>query len=190
MRRVAKAARRIHCAYLHAFPVRGGTRKRSERERMAKETDMQPLHSSSSPSWAMVLLFCSASATAADSGPISARPAAIDGISQATSPDSGHPWGTARLQITPVPSGQFGQALDPRALADLRGGYDSAENSIVVDGTVGGNTANGVIAGANTISDGAFAHANGLSTVIQNSGSNVLIQNAMIVKLDFGGGNP
>jgi len=94
------------------------------------------------------------------------------------------------LEIPFIPASEFGQPVDPGMLSDLRGGYDFVENNIDVDGSVDGNTANGVISGANSISDGAFANANGLSTVIQNSGSNVLIQNAMIVKVDFGGNGP
>lgn len=151
---------------------------------------MQPLLFSSSPSLAaMVLIVCSANAAAAENSQFSMLPTAVEGALQpgtwqSASTHPGELWKQTRAPIS-----EFGQPVDPGALGALRGGYD-AENSIDVDGTVDGNTANGVIAGANTISDGAFANANGLSTVIQNSGSNVLIQNAMIVKVDFGGSSP
>lgn len=142
---------------------------------------MQPFFFAFSPLWAaMILMMCSAAAAAGETGQISALATGIDGAPQPASTHAGSPGNFAIA---------FGQPLDPGTLSALRGGYD-AENSIDVDGTVDGNTANGVIAGANTISDGAFANANGLSTVIQNSGSNVLIQNAMIVKVDFGGSGP
>jgi len=37
------------------------------------------------------------------------------------------------------------------------------------------------VTGGNTVSNGSFAGASGLATVIQNSGNNVIIQNATIV---------
>lgn len=149
---------------------------------------MQPLHSFPPLLAAMVLIVCSATAAADETSLIAA---ASDDTPHSASNRTGNTEGsTRRWEIPAAPIGEFGQALDPGALAGLRGGYDSAENSIVVDGIVDGNTANGVVGGTNTISDGAFANANGLSTVIQNSGSNVLIQNAMIVKVDFGGAGP
>lgn len=162
--------------------VRGGTHKRAdERERMAKEIDMQPFLFSLSPLLAAIaLMICSATALAEESSELTQQPRLAEAAPQLGSTNADDSIGQFG----------FGQPLDPGALSDLRGGYDFAENNIDVDGTVEGNTANGVIAGANTISDGAFANANGLSTVIQNSGSNVLIQNAMIVKVDFGGAGP
>lgn len=80
---------------------------------------------------------------------------------------------------------ELGRAVDPARLAGLRGGERRADNLVDVDGSVEGNTANRVVSGSNTIGDGAFNNANGINTVIQNTGSNVLIQNAMIVTVDF-----
>ena len=40
-------------------------------------------------------------------------------------------------------------------------------------------------AGYNTIADGAFTGAVGVPMVIQNSGNNVLIQNATIINVQF-----
>jgi hypothetical protein len=54
-----------------------------------------------------------------------------------------------------------------------------------VDGNVQDNTAINNITGRNVITSGAFANASGLSTAIQNSGNNVLIQNATILQLDL-----
>lgn len=156
---------------------------------------MQPHLFSLSPVLAaMVLMVCSTTASAGENGQISALHSVIDAApSRATtaSTDPDNFSNTAQsLGIPFVPGSEFGQPVDPGMLSDLRGGYDLTENNIDVDGGVDGNTAHGVISGANTISDGAFANASGLSTVIQNSGSNVLIQNAMIVQVDFGGSNP
>jgi hypothetical protein len=54
-----------------------------------------------------------------------------------------------------------------------------------VDGNVQDNAAINNITGRNVITSGAFANASGLSTAIQNSGNNVLIQNATILQLDL-----
>jgi hypothetical protein len=52
-----------------------------------------------------------------------------------------------------------------------------------IDGAVTGNTTTDVVSGVNTISSGAFSNASGLPVAIQNSGSNVLIQNATIINI-------
>jgi hypothetical protein len=81
----------------------------------------------------------------------------------------------------------IGQPIEAAALDQLRGGDDRVvENDIRVDGEVVGNSADHVTSGANIIDGGAFGNAAGVPTVIQNSGSNVLIQNAMIVNVQFG----
>jgi hypothetical protein len=56
-------------------------------------------------------------------------------------------------------------------------------NIAELDGTLHDNTAINSVNGGNTISNGAFASANGLTTAIQNSGNNVLIQNSTIVNV-------
>ena len=53
-------------------------------------------------------------------------------------------------------------------------------------GTVANNTARNVDTGSNVIAGGSFSNASGLPTVIQNTGANVLIQNATIVNVRFG----
>jgi hypothetical protein len=53
-----------------------------------------------------------------------------------------------------------------------------------VDGNVQDNAAINNITGRNIITNGAFTNASGLSSTIQNSGNNVLIQNATILQLD------
>jgi hypothetical protein len=56
-------------------------------------------------------------------------------------------------------------------------------NTAELDGNLEGNTAINSVTGGNVISNGAFANASGLSTAIQNSGNNVLIQNSTIVNV-------
>ena len=89
-----------------------------------------------------------------------------------------------------VPIEGLGPALDPSALDAYRGGDDSVENDVDIHGQVDGNTAQNTISGNNTLSGEAFSNASGISTVIQNSGSNVLIQNGMIVNVQFVGSGP
>lgn len=70
-------------------------------------------------------------------------------------------------------------------LAALHAGADTVSNDMRVSGTVAGNAAANVSSGANTISSGAFSNASGLPVAIQNSGSNVLIQNATIINIQM-----
>ena len=50
---------------------------------------------------------------------------------------------------------------------------------------MGNNTAINTVSGNNIIDNGSFANAQGLPMVIQNSGSNVLIQNATVINLQL-----
>jgi hypothetical protein len=65
-----------------------------------------------------------------------------------------------------------------------RGGTD-VHNTANIDGAVANNTATNVVTGNNTIDSGSFANMSGIPVVIQNSGANVLIQNATIINLQF-----
>lgn len=79
----------------------------------------------------------------------------------------------------------IGIPVDAGELDRLRGGESTVDNDVLIDGTVEGNTADHIVSGANAISDGSFANASGINTVIQNTGSNVLIQNGMVVNVQF-----
>jgi len=70
------------------------------------------------------------------------------------------------------------------ALATRRGG-DRVFNDAQLKGVVTDNQASNLTTGMNVISEGAFAGSSGLPTVIQNSGNNVLIQNATIVNVQL-----
>ena len=117
----------------------------------------------------------------------------------AASAEDGIATGAAQAPVlvleSPVPElpvvavSELGHAVAVDRLSALRGGDGSqTENLIDVDGSVDDNTAHHITSGTNSIADGAFSNASGINTVIQNSGSNVLIQNAMIVTVDFVGG--
>lgn len=69
-------------------------------------------------------------------------------------------------------------------LARQRGGTDT-RNDMRLDGSVAANTAVNVVTGTNSIDAGSFANMAGIPVVIQNSGANVLIQNATIINLQL-----
>ena len=79
----------------------------------------------------------------------------------------------------------LGRTVAEDTLAGLNGGETLALVSVDSQGNVAGNSATGVVSGGNRIDGGAFANASGLNTVIQNSGSNVLIQNGTSLNVRF-----
>ena len=76
----------------------------------------------------------------------------------------------------------LGAAALPQALAQARG-RNGVTADAALDAVVSGNSATHVNTGSNTISDGSFANMSGLPVVIQNTGANVLIQNATVINL-------
>lgn len=56
-------------------------------------------------------------------------------------------------------------------------------NNMNVRATLSGNQANNTVNGYNIIDHGAFAQASGINSVIQNTGNNVIIQDATIVNV-------
>lgn len=77
----------------------------------------------------------------------------------------------------------FGAALPDSALSGHRGKANiSNENDL--DGDLYSNNATNTVSGDNIVTAGALAGSTGLFTVIQNSGNNVLIQNATILNLN------
>jgi hypothetical protein len=91
--------------------------------------------------------------------------------------------GTALAQDAEPALVGFGPALASDSLADYRGGSELASSEMRLAGTTAENSATNVVTGANSISAGSFANMSGIPVVIQNSGANVLIQNATIVNL-------
>lgn len=117
------------------------------------------------------------------------------GVPAVTNPDAaGHSIandGIEPLQdsaaIMPVPA--FGTALAATTLDEERGGTDLGSpvplGGIVSAGVVTDNRAVDVVTGSNAIRDGSFANASGIPVVVQNTGANVLIQNATIVNIQL-----
>ena len=96
-------------------------------------------------------------------------------------------------QTAPAPEGAnsalqstgFDNPVATATLAEYRGGTEVVHNEMKLAGTTAGNTAINVATGNNAISAGAFSSMSGLPVVIQNSGANVLIQNAVILNLQI-----
>lgn len=95
-----------------------------------------------------------------------AAPAAAQ--TSAPSKDTGAPW----------------KPVDAKVLAKYRGGQ-AVRNDMELSGVTAGNAAHDVATGSNAISSGSFANMNGVPVVIQNTGANVLIQNAVILHLQM-----
>jgi hypothetical protein len=104
--------------------------------------------------------------------------------------------GIERVPIAPAPvarehgntisiGGEQVQAVDLDKLEHERGRADTVLNDTKLNGDVARNSAVNVNTGSNTIDAGSFANMSGIPVVIQNSGANVLIQNATVVNLQF-----
>jgi hypothetical protein len=89
----------------------------------------------------------------------------------------------AAPQKTPDPAWPKAAASDK--LDGLRGGADTVTTQATLNGTVADNSARNVVTGNNVIDNGSFANMNGLPMVIQNTGANVLIQNATVINLQL-----
>lgn len=74
------------------------------------------------------------------------------------------------------------EPIDVQVLAQKRGGTE-VFNDMQLQGTVSENAAVNVATGSNLITEGSFAGAAGLPMVVQNTGNNVLIQNATILNI-------
>jgi hypothetical protein len=87
-------------------------------------------------------------------------------------------------QPSPVAADNARAAQDER-LDRMRGGSDMPWSDMKLAGTVANNSAVNVVTGNNIVTESAFSNASGLPMVIQNSGANVLIQNATIVNVQI-----
>ncbi|CAD6536692.1 hypothetical protein ACFQ3P_19080 [Paraburkholderia sabiae] len=109
----------------------------------------------------------------------SGAPAVVVPAAQASADKTASPAPASAADAT------FGVAMTAEQLDAHRGG-EQVYNDMNLRGTVANNTARGVDTGSNMITGGSFSSASGLPTVIQNTGANVLIQNATIVNVRFG----
>jgi hypothetical protein len=118
-------------------------------------------------------------ATGAEPAASTASPSAAADAAIAQSPS------TPTTAAQPSGAVGFGVAMSEDQLAERRGG-DVQVGKNDLTGTVSDNTAYKVDTGSNAINDGSFAASNGLVSVIQNTGANVLIQNATVLNVRFG----
>jgi hypothetical protein len=79
----------------------------------------------------------------------------------------------------------LGQGVDNSTLAGMSGGTELVLQNTNLTGTVSNDSASHVYSGDNIINGNAFAGEAGVPVVIQNSGSNVLIQNATVLNVQF-----
>lgn len=89
----------------------------------------------------------------------------------------------AVVSAEPPQSLPFGAPVPESALSENRGARNSTFNLQNTEGLLYNNQAANTISGSNNVSDQAFSGLNGFSTVIQNSGNNVLIQSATIINV-------
>ena len=77
--------------------------------------------------------------------------------------------------------------VEDKSLDEMRGAALDIEvlGIAIFDAVSLNNSASGTFSGGNVIDEGAFSDSSGLSTIIQNSGNNVLIQSATILSLDI-----
>lgn len=128
--------------------------------------------------WAGVLplpsLAAAADATVADAAMADAAvaDAAVAGVA------------VAAAVAAPAPAGADKTVRDEK-LEQMRGGSDTPWSDMKLAGTVANNSAVNVVTGSNIVTDSAFSNASGLPMVIQNSGANVLIQNATIINVQI-----
>ena len=87
---------------------------------------------------------------------------------------------------SPAANADLGTPVSQAALDEQRGGDEEIVNNFIrITGEVTDNTAEQVVTGANNIGEGSFANASGITSVVQNTGANVLIQSATIVNVKF-----
>ena len=92
-------------------------------------------------------------------------------------------WSEPEHAITPARAASpFDTPVSDADLAQYRGGHVET-NTNNLDGQLYNNQAIANVTGSNFVTGSSFAGASGLSTIIQNSGNNVLIQNATILNL-------
>ena len=110
---------------------------------------------------------------------------AMEGFEQLVQATPAAPVVTHENSNTLFIGGDKVQAVDLAKLEHERGRADTVLNDTRLNGDVANNSATNVNTGSNTIDAGSFANMSGIPVVIQNSGANVLIQNATVINLQF-----
>ena len=79
----------------------------------------------------------------------------------------------------------FGEPVSDAGLSSYRGGSALQISEMKLDSKLIDNQAIANVTGSNFVTESAFSGASGFSTVVQNSGNNVIIQNATILNLSL-----
>lgn len=79
----------------------------------------------------------------------------------------------------------FGTPVGAQVLDQQRGGEELHVNLMDVKANLDQNQAINTVTGQNVITGGAFGNASGLPVAVQNSGNNVVIQNAFILNMNL-----
>lgn len=79
----------------------------------------------------------------------------------------------------------FGERVSDADLSTNRGGSALQINEMRLDSKLYNNQAIANVTGSNFVTQDAFSGASGFSTVVQNSGNNVIIQNATILNISL-----
>lgn len=131
------------------------------------------------------LAFCSFACLLVNAGTLDTSTGAADSGVPVSAEIASLPAAPAPAPVEAQVVAGWGAPVALGQLGDFRGGADLVKNDMQLSATVANNSATHVISGNNAIADGAFANMSGLPMVIQNSGSNVLIQNATIINVQF-----
>lgn len=126
--------------------------------------------------------------SAVPAGAPASVPASVPAAMPAGKPETSAaatPPASGTTAAAPPKQDAFGVAMTTDQLDEHRGG-DVLVGQNYLTGAVANNSATRVETGSNTISEGSFASSSGLPTVIQNTGANVLIQNATVLNVRFG----
>jgi hypothetical protein len=139
---------------------------------------------------ALVMALCSSGWSLASEAPSDEMPQAVQNVTevsvmQAEPVNPIEPVELAAPIVVPVVVSEFGAPLVSGQLEDYRGGFDLVKNDMQLSGSVADNSARYITTGSNSIAEGSFSSMSGLPIVIQNSGANVLIQNATIFNLQL-----
>lgn len=93
-------------------------------------------------------------------------------------------WAESDSPVKAEATNGFGVVASDSDLSDLRGKANVTSTNDL-GASLYGNSALDTVTGGNFVTDGALASSSGFSTVIQNSGNNVLIQSALILNLNI-----
>jgi hypothetical protein len=126
-----------------------------------------------------------AAVLALPAGALAAEPPPPDAALRSLPQPQPQPHAGAASGAASGPPGAAVAAADDDLLARARGGSDQTIIDTRLTGAVAGNSAINVSTGANIIQGGSFANMSGIPIVVQNSGANVLIQNATVINLQL-----